>query len=188
LYTSRVAPLIFHRWRSHQRILVDPFTRDQFTENGDDFTKPYPISQIMFRMQRDSSKDICPGEYIALSPLVGWNAHACKPSAFAFPSAGSCPGSSKMQELSSRREALNIWNIRTQGYLILVGVKLLKNHSTYICLSFAKERLHIQTRDLVIHNVKMGVLAMWNGQLRAILDFAARHNARVTKKYTRWRV
>lgn len=92
-----------------------------------------------------------------------------------------------MLELSTRREAPNIWSIRIQGYLILVGVKLLKNHSTYVCLSFAKERLHIQTRDLVIRNIKMGVLAVWNRQLRAMLDFAAKHNAMVTKKYTRWR-
>ena len=93
----------------------------------------------------------------------------------------------KVLGLSTRREAPNLWNIRTQGYLILVGVKLLKNHSRCICLSFVKERLHIQTWGLVFRYIKIGVLAVWNRQLRAMLDFAARHNARVTKKYTRWR-
>ena len=65
---------------------------------------------------------------------------------------------------------------------------MLENYSTYVYLSFAKERLHIQTRDLVVRNIKMGVPTVWNRQLRAMPDFAAKHNAGVTKKYTRWRV
>jgi hypothetical protein len=44
LYMSRAAPLIFPRWHSHQRVLVDRSPRDEFTENDDDFTKPHSLT------------------------------------------------------------------------------------------------------------------------------------------------
>ena len=59
---------------------------------------------------------------------------------------------------------------------------MLKNHSTCVCLSFAKARFRIQTWDLVFNHIKMaGFLVVRNKQLRAMLDFAAKHNVRATK-------
>jgi hypothetical protein len=43
-----------------------------------------------------------------------------------------------------------------QGHPILAGVKLLKTHSTCVCLSFAKARFCIQTRDLVFQPYQDG--------------------------------
>jgi D-arabinose 1-dehydrogenase-like Zn-dependent alcohol dehydrogenase len=63
------------------------------------------------------------------------------------------------------------------------GVKLLRSHSTCVCVSFPKEGFHIQPRDLVFRHIKMvGVLVGRNRQLRAMLNFAAKHNVRATKK------
>ena len=63
------------------------------------------------------------------------------------------------------------------------GMKLLRNHSVCVTVSFPKEGFHIQPRDLVFRHISMvGVLVGRNRQLRAMLQFAAqeRVRARVT--------
>jgi hypothetical protein len=52
-----------------------------------------------------------------------------------------------MLRLSTQWESPQPLEYAHQRHPILAGVKLL-NHSTCVCLSFAKERLHIQARDL----------------------------------------
>lgn len=66
------------------------------------------------------------------------------------------------------------------------GMKLLRNHSTCVCVSFPIDGFHMQPRDLVFRHIKMvGVLVGRNRQLRAMLEFAAKHNVRAkTVTYT----
>lgn len=66
------------------------------------------------------------------------------------------------------------------------GVKLLKNHSTCVIVSFPKNGFLIQPRDLVFRHINMvGVLVGRNRQLTAMLDFAAKHNIRAKTKIYR---
>jgi len=66
------------------------------------------------------------------------------------------------------------------------GVKLLRNHGTCVMVSFPQEGFHIQPRDLVFRHIKMvGVLVGRNRQLRAMLNFAAKHGVRAkTRTYS----
>jgi len=65
------------------------------------------------------------------------------------------------------------------------GMKLLKNHSTCVVVSFPKEGFNIDPRDLVFRDIKVvGTLTGRNTQLRDMLNFAAKHNVRAkTKTY-----
>lgn len=65
------------------------------------------------------------------------------------------------------------------------GVKLLRNHSTCVVVSFPKEGFHIQASDLVFRHIKMaGVLVGRNRQVRAMLKFAAENDVRAkTRTY-----
>ena len=59
------------------------------------------------------------------------------------------------------------------------AVKLLKNHSVCVMVSFPKEGFRIQPRDLVFRHIDLvGVLVGRNRQARAMLQFAAKHNVR----------
>ncbi|KXL48176.1 hypothetical protein M433DRAFT_152391 [Acidomyces richmondensis BFW] len=59
------------------------------------------------------------------------------------------------------------------------GMKVLRNHSTCVAVSFPIEGFCIQPRDLVFRHISMvGVLVGRNHQLRAMLQFAASHNVR----------
>ena len=66
------------------------------------------------------------------------------------------------------------------------GVALLRSHSTCVCVSFPKDGFQIQPRDLVFRHINMrGVLVGRNRQLRAMLQFAAKHGVKATKKLYR---
>lgn len=59
------------------------------------------------------------------------------------------------------------------------GMKLLKNHSICVTVSFPKEGFLIQPRDLVFRHIQMkGVLVGRNRSLRAMLQFAAKEGVR----------
>jgi D-arabinose 1-dehydrogenase-like Zn-dependent alcohol dehydrogenase len=59
------------------------------------------------------------------------------------------------------------------------GMKLLRNHSICVLVSFPKEGFHMQPRDLVFRHISMvGVLVGRNHQLRAMLNFAAKEGVR----------
>ena len=59
------------------------------------------------------------------------------------------------------------------------GMKLLRNHSTCVTISFPIDGFHFQPRDLVFRHISMkGVLVGRNRQLRAMLNFAAKQNVR----------
>lgn len=59
------------------------------------------------------------------------------------------------------------------------GMKLLRDHGTCVMVSFPKEGLHFQPRDLVFRHISMlGVLVGRNRQLRAMLNFAAKEGVR----------
>lgn len=63
------------------------------------------------------------------------------------------------------------------------GFKLLKDHGTLVTVSFPKEGFHINPRDLVFRHIDMvGVLVGRNRQLRAMLQFAAKHGVRAKKR------
>ena len=66
------------------------------------------------------------------------------------------------------------------------GMKLLRNHSTCVTVSFPIDGFHIQPQDLIFRHIKMtGVLVGRNRQLRAMLKFAAANNVRAkTVTYT----
>ncbi|KAK5118109.1 hypothetical protein LTR62_004156 [Meristemomyces frigidus] len=59
------------------------------------------------------------------------------------------------------------------------GMKLLRNHSTCVTVSFPIDGFRLQPRDLVFRHIKlMGVLVGRNRHLRAMLRFAAAHGVR----------
>jgi len=59
------------------------------------------------------------------------------------------------------------------------GMKLLRNHSTCVAVSFPIDGFRIQPRDLVFRHINIvGVLVGRNRQLRAMLQFAASQNVR----------
>jgi D-arabinose 1-dehydrogenase-like Zn-dependent alcohol dehydrogenase len=59
------------------------------------------------------------------------------------------------------------------------GMRLLRNHSVCVLVSFPKEGFHMQPRDLVFRHISMvGVLVGRNHQLRAMLNFAAKEGVR----------
>lgn len=59
------------------------------------------------------------------------------------------------------------------------GMKLLKNHSICVTVSFPKEGFLMQPRDLVFRHIQMkGVLVGRNRSLRAMLQFAAKEGVR----------
>ena len=66
------------------------------------------------------------------------------------------------------------------------GMKLLKDHSILVAVSFPIDGFHFQPRDLVFRHIKMvGVLLGRNRHLRAMLEFAATHNVRAkSAKYS----
>jgi D-arabinose 1-dehydrogenase-like Zn-dependent alcohol dehydrogenase len=59
------------------------------------------------------------------------------------------------------------------------GMKLLRNHSTCVAVSFPTQGFHMQQRDLVFRHIKLvGVLVGRNHSLRAMLNFAAENDVR----------
>jgi propanol-preferring alcohol dehydrogenase len=59
------------------------------------------------------------------------------------------------------------------------GMKLLRNHSTCVTVSFPIDGFQMQPRDIVFRHIKVvGVLVGRNRQLRAMLQFAASHGVR----------
>ena len=66
------------------------------------------------------------------------------------------------------------------------GMKLLKDHTRCVCVSFPKDGFVMNPRDLVFRHIEIvAVLVGRNAQLRAMLNFAADENVRATiKKYS----
>lgn len=63
------------------------------------------------------------------------------------------------------------------------GMELLRNHGTCVCVSFPKDGLRIQPRDLVFRHIIMkGVLTGRNQQLRAMIEFAAKEGVKAKIK------
>ena len=63
------------------------------------------------------------------------------------------------------------------------GMKLLRNHSTLVTMSFPIDGFHINPRDLVFRHIQMkGVLVGRNRHLRAMLEFAAGNDVRAKSK------
>ena len=59
------------------------------------------------------------------------------------------------------------------------GMKLLRNHSVCVTVSFPIDGFQMQPRDLVFRHIRVvGVLVGRNRQLRAMLEFAAKHGVR----------
>ena len=59
------------------------------------------------------------------------------------------------------------------------GMKLLRNHSTCVIVSFPIDGFHFNPRDMVFRHISMvGVLVGRNRQLRAMLNFAAKSKVR----------
>lgn len=59
------------------------------------------------------------------------------------------------------------------------GMKLLKNHSVLVTVSFPIDGFHFNPRDLVFKHIRMqGVLVGRNRHLRAMLEFAAKNDVR----------
>ena len=59
------------------------------------------------------------------------------------------------------------------------GMKLLKNHSVLVPVSFPIDGLHFNPRDIVFRHIKMqGVLVGRNRHARAMLEFAAKKDIR----------
>ena len=64
------------------------------------------------------------------------------------------------------------------------GTSLLKNHGTCVVVSFPEKGFHISARDLVFRDIKfVGSLVGRNHQLKAMLNFAAKHNVRAISSY-----
>lgn len=64
------------------------------------------------------------------------------------------------------------------------GMALVKDHGTCVVVSFPERGFHVSARDLVFRDIKMvGSLVGRNHQLRAMLNFAAKHNVRAVSRY-----
>ena len=63
------------------------------------------------------------------------------------------------------------------------GMKLLKDHSRCVTVSFPIDGFKINPRDIVFRHIEViGVLVGRNRQLRAMLDFAAQNNVRASSR------
>jgi len=63
------------------------------------------------------------------------------------------------------------------------GMKLLKNHSLCVVVSFPEKGFHVSARDLVFRDITVtGSLVAGNASLNEMLEFAAKHNVKAVSK------